>query len=117
MKFPEWTKPGIYGALGGAAAVAIAGFSIGGWVTGGTAERMAKTMSDKQVTMALVPVCVDIAANDPERASKVKSIKNAARYNQHTEVMNAGWATVPGTTAANRDLARACLDELNLDES
>lgn len=117
MKYPEWTKPAVYGAAAGAIVVAIAGFSVGGWVTGGTAEKMARVMSNEQVTMALVPVCIDLADKDPERASKVKLINEAALYNRHNEVMNAGWATVPGTTAANRELARACLDGLKLDES
>ncbi len=50
-------------------------------------------------------------------ADIVKTIKEKAGYNRFTAVMNAGWATVPGTTAANRDLAKACIDGLNLDAS
>lgn len=38
MTTPEWLRPGIYGALIGAAFVSIAGFTWGGWVTGGTAR-------------------------------------------------------------------------------
>ena len=33
MQTPEWLKPGLYGAVCGAVAVAIAGFTWGGWVT------------------------------------------------------------------------------------
>ena len=35
MNTPEWLKPGVYGALIGAAFVGIVGFSWGGWVTDG----------------------------------------------------------------------------------
>ena len=35
MKFPTNTKPLLWGAVGGAAACMIVGFSWGGWVTGG----------------------------------------------------------------------------------
>ena len=41
MQTPEWLKPGLYGAACGAAALAVIGFSWGGWVTGGTARTMA----------------------------------------------------------------------------
>lgn len=117
MNFPEWTKPGIYGAVAGAVVLAIGGFTVGGWVTGSTAEQQAKAMSQKEVTMALVPVCLDNAATDPARATKVQTIQAASGYNRVAAVMNTGWATVPGTEAANRDLARACIDGLKLDAS
>jgi hypothetical protein len=41
MHPPEWLKPGLYGAACGAVALAVIGFSWGGWVTGGTARTMA----------------------------------------------------------------------------
>jgi hypothetical protein len=41
MKFPERLKPAIYGAVAGAVAIPIAGFSWGGWVTGSSAREMA----------------------------------------------------------------------------
>lgn len=41
VQTPDWLKPALYGALAGATALAIAGFSWGGWVTGGTAEQIA----------------------------------------------------------------------------
>ena len=47
MTFPEWTKPGIYGALVGAVAVSILGFSWGGWTTAGGAKEMADDFADE----------------------------------------------------------------------
>ena len=49
-------KPALYGA-GGALAVAIVGFSWGGWVTAGTAEARVKTGSQTAVIAALAPIC------------------------------------------------------------
>jgi hypothetical protein len=48
-------KPACWGAAGGAIALAIIGFTWGGWVTGGHA----KTLADAAVTAALVPICAD----------------------------------------------------------
>ena len=41
MKIPVWIKPGIWGAVVGAIAIAIIGFSQLGWSTSGTAEKLA----------------------------------------------------------------------------
>jgi hypothetical protein len=48
-------KPACWGGVGGAIALAIIGFTWGGWVAGG----QAKTMADAAVTAALVPICAD----------------------------------------------------------
>jgi len=36
----------------------IIGFTWGGWVTGGTAQEMAKTMAEDAVVRRLAPICV-----------------------------------------------------------
>ena len=60
MQTPEWLKPGLYGAVCGAVALAVVGFSSwGGWVTGGTAREMAADQSKADVFAALSLICVD----------------------------------------------------------
>ncbi len=115
MTTPEWLKPGIYGALLGAAFVGIVGFSWGGWVTGGTARDSAMAMSQKDVVAAMVPVCLDMATTDPERVRKLATIRAATTYKRRDALMEAGWATVPGAESPNRDIAQACLASLDVD--
>lgn len=115
MNFPEWIKPGIYGALVGAVATGIVGFAWGGWVTGGTARDRAMTMSRDDVVAAMVPVCLDMAGSDPDRAAKIETIRAASSYQRRDALMKAGWATMPGTEVPNRDLAQACLTALDVD--
>lgn len=117
MTFPEWTKPGIYGAIIGAIAVMIVGFNWGGWTTSGTAQEMAQNLADEEVTLAMVPVCLNMSAADPERASKLATLQQASGYNRRNAVMETGWATLPGTDKPSRDLAAACLAGLELDGS
>ncbi|WP_323776376.1 hypothetical protein [Leisingera sp.] len=117
MKTPKWLKPGIFGALAGAVMIAVAGFSWGGWVTGSNATRIASTMSHDKVIEALVPVCLDIARTDTNRAAKLTEIREASAYKRRDIVMAAGWATVPGSQAPDRDLAQACMGKLELDAS
>lgn len=115
MNTPEWLKPGIYGALTGAVFVAIVGFTWGGWVTGGGANKMAMDMAHDDVIAALVPVCVDMSRSDTDRASKIATIEEASTYQRRSALMETGWATVPGSEEPNRDLAQACVTALELD--
>ncbi|SDJ35152.1 hypothetical protein [Lutimaribacter saemankumensis] len=115
MNTPKWLKPGIYGAVIGAAAIGIFGFSWGGWVTGGTARDNAMAMSHDAVVSAMVPVCLDMIRTDPERVAKLAEIREASKYQRRDALMEAGWATVPGTQSPSRDIAQACLAALNVD--
>lgn len=115
MNTPEWLRPGIYGALIGAAVVGIAGFQWGGWVTGGTAQERAMTMSHDDVVTAMVPVCLNMARTDPDREAKIALIRDASTYQRRDALMDAGWATMPGTEDPDRDIAQACLASLDVD--
>ncbi|MCC1491475.1 hypothetical protein [Cognatishimia sp. F0-27] len=117
MTTPEWLKPGLYGALLGAAFVGIAGFSWGGWMTGGSAEDMANKMAQEEVIAALVPLCLDMSRADIDRMAKLATIREASSFRRRDAVMETGWATMPGSDGPNRDLALACIDGLDLDAS
>jgi hypothetical protein len=53
MNTPKWLKPALQGAALGAIALAITGFTWGGWVTGGTAKEMAADQAKLEVLAAL----------------------------------------------------------------
>ena len=117
MTTPEWLKPGIYGALLGAAFVGIVGFSWGGWQTGSGAQKMASEMAEDRVIAALVPFCLDMSRTDNERIAKLATIREASSFKRRDAVMETGWATTPGADRPNRDLAQACIEGLDLDAS
>ncbi|NVO56661.1 MULTISPECIES: hypothetical protein [Ruegeria] len=117
MTNPEWLKPGMYGALLGAVFVGVVGFSWGGWMTGGSANKLASEMARDQVIAALVPICHDMSRTDNQRLAKLATIQAATSYKRRDAVMDAGWATMPGSDSPNRDLAKACIEGLNLDAS
>jgi len=109
---PEWLKPGLYGAAAGAAALAIVGFSWGGWVTGSTAEKMASEQARLEVVAALVPVCVEQSSKDPQVVATLAQLKDASSYQRNEMLMKAGWATMPGSSDPNRYVASACMEKL-----
>ncbi|UES59829.1 hypothetical protein GFK91_29110 (plasmid) [Roseibium aggregatum] len=117
MNTPEWLKPVALGVVIGAAAASTLGFSWGGWVTGGSAAKMANALSHDKVIAALVPVCVDLSRIDTERAAKLAKIRETSAYQRRNALMGTGWATIPGSDTADRDLAQACLAALEPDLS
>ena len=112
MNTPGWLKPGLYGAAAGAAALAIVGFSWGGWVTGGTAEQMASDQARLGVVAALVPICMEQSKQDPQVVETLAQLKDASSYQRSGMLMKAGWATMPGSTDPNRQVASACMEKL-----
>src|SRR6266567_3961433 len=67
MQVPASVKPAIWGAIGGAVAAMIIGFVWGGWVTGGTVERMVVTSAEGASVLALTPLCVAKGEQQPEQ--------------------------------------------------
>lgn len=112
MKFPTETKPALFGAMAGAVVLAIAGFTWGGWVTAGSAEKSAKQRADTAVVAALVPVCVAKFNGATDAAVHAAALKKASSWEQGAYVEKGGWADMPGTKNANSDLARACAEAL-----
>jgi hypothetical protein len=85
MNAPEWTKPALWGAVGGAVAMAFA---------------------------ALAPICVAQARSDPQSAVTMAKLKETSTYQRGSILMEAGWATMPGSTDPNRAVANACMTTL-----
>jgi hypothetical protein len=112
MQAPEWLRPGLYGAACGAIALAVVGFSWGGWVTGGKAAQMATEQSRTDVVAVLSLICVDQSTRDPQVVERVAALKTASSWSRSDLVMKNGWATMPGTTEANRQVAIACADKV-----
>jgi hypothetical protein len=104
----------MWGAAGGAAAVAFVGFYFAGWVTGGAAATMARQQADKAVVSALAPICVDKfrhAQNADDNLGKLKAISYS--WEKGTYVSAGGWATMPGNSEPNSAVAQACAEMLS----
>ncbi|HEY9346895.1 MAG TPA: hypothetical protein VIQ53_16365 [Inquilinus sp.] len=112
MQTPEWLRPALYGAACGAVALAVIGFSWGGWVTGSSARQMAQSQSKTDLVAALSLICIDQSTRDPLLAARLAELKAASAYSRGDLVVKAGWATMPGMTEANAQVAKACATKL-----
>jgi len=103
----------VQGVAIGAVASMIIGFSWGGWVTGGTATKLANERADTAVVAALTPICVEkFLQNSDAKANLAALQKISTNWEQGQYLENGGWATRPGATSSDYHLARACAEKL-----
>jgi hypothetical protein len=108
MKVPASVKPAVWGAIGGAIAAIVVGFAWGGWVTGGTAGQMETASAETAVVLALTPLCVVKAEQQPE---KLVPLKEASSYQRDDFVIEAGWVDTVSEEYRN-EVATACASTL-----
>ena len=113
MNLPSETKPALTGAVCGAIAIAIIGFSWGGWVTGSTAKQMAKTQADVAVVKVLAPICADKFQQQTDSAANLTALKATSSYQQATFIEDGGWAVMAGSEKSYSGTAKACAELLN----
>lgn len=113
MKLPASVAPALAGAAGGAVLLAILGFAWFGWVSHGTAEKMAEQRAGEAVTAALTPVCVEKFKDSADAAKNFEQLAKIEYYwEKGTFVEKGGWATPPGAKEPNRAVAQACAEAL-----
>jgi alpha/beta superfamily hydrolase len=108
----EKIKPGLWGAVGGAIALAIIGFSWGGWVTGGAAKEMAEQEAENAVVARLAPICVEQFNQVSEKDQKLKELKETDSWKRREYVDTQGWAIMPGEKESDRMVAERCAELL-----
>src|ERR1700730_4862472 len=104
-------KPALWGAAGGAIALAIIGFSWGGWVTGSKASEVARQQVQTTLVEVLTPMCVDkfnSGANAQARLVEFKKI--ASSWDRERFVRENDWAKFG--KESNSRVVDACAAEL-----
>jgi hypothetical protein len=92
----------------------IIGFAWGGWVTGGTAQKMAEAMAGNVVSQRLVPICVFQFKQDPLKDQKLKELEETSGWKRGDYVETQGWATMPGEEEPDSKVADECAKLLML---
>ena len=97
----------LQGAVAGAVATVVVGFSWGGWSLGSTANKMANEQSERAVVAALAPVCADKFRALPDAAAKTVALSKADSWNRAAEFPKE-FITLPGETYPSSALVNAC---------
>jgi hypothetical protein len=110
MNIPVETKPALWGALGGAIAVAIIGFVWGGWVTGSRAQADAAQQANAAVVAALAPVCVERFERANDAPANLAALKKVDSWSQGEFIEKGGWATTASAKSTEQAsaVAKAC---------
>src|ERR1700740_3631839 len=110
-KYPS-LKPGIWGAVVGAVAISVLGFSSFGWTLGSTAERMARERAQTAVVAALAPICVEKFQHQADASAKLVEFSKVASWDRRSIIEKGGWATMPGNDGPNAAVVTACAERL-----
>ena len=106
----KWTYS-LWGAAAGAVALAIVGFSWGGWVTSGSAQAMARQEVNAALVKVLTPICVanfQTASDAPAKLAELKKIGTS--WSRETFVKEGKWAQIG--KEQNSTVVDACADAL-----
>ena len=101
-------------AIGAVVLALFLGFSKAGWVTGGTASKLAITSAQSAVVERLAPICVTQFGQDAQRVEKLVELKAVSSFQRSKFVMDQGWATMPGETDPDKPVATECAKQLVL---
>jgi hypothetical protein len=113
VKIHPGVKPAIWGAVVGAIAFAVVGFSSLGWTLGSTAEKMATQRAETEVVAVLGPICVEKFQQQTDAAAKLVAFnKVSSSWDRRSLIEEGGWATFPGTDKPNSAVASACAEKL-----
>jgi len=112
MKIHPGVKPAVWGAVVGAVAFSIVGFSSLGWTLGSTAEKMATERAETAVVAVLAPICVEKFQQQADAAAKLVAFNKISSWDRRAVIEKGGWATMPGTDKPNSAVAGACAEKL-----
>jgi hypothetical protein len=110
-KYPS-VKPAVWGAVAGAVAISVIGFSQLGWTLGSSAERMANERAQTAVVTVLTPICVEKFRQQAEATAKLAEFSKATSWDQRSIIEKGGWATISGSEAPNSAVVTACAEKL-----
>lgn len=101
-----------WSCVGTAVAVMVVGFTVGGWVTGGTANRMAETAAEEARTQLAASVCVEKFISSPDAATTLAELKETDSWSRDDFITDGGWVTLTGMDEPVDGSADLCADTL-----
>jgi hypothetical protein len=93
-------------------ATLIVGFGFGGWVTGGTAQRMADEAAVAARHQLAAAVCAEEFMRAADARARLAKLQQLEWWERDDHVAAGGWATMPGDKEADGVVAEMCATRL-----
>lgn len=90
----------------------ILGFTLGGWVTGGTASAMADTAREQARAQLAADVCVARFKKGADFATALADLKAENSWSRDDFVADGGWVTLAGLDEPVAGAADLCAETL-----
>ena len=82
-------------------------------MTGATANKLAAEQASTAVVEVLTPICVEKFLQNGDAQANLAALREiSTNWQQGQYVEKGGWATRPGATSSDYELARACAAKL-----
>jgi hypothetical protein len=75
---------------------------------GSSAKTLADSTASSAVAAAIAPICVDQFQRSADAAVNLTALKKTDSWQQAAYVEKGGWATMPGSKAAESGVSQAC---------
>jgi hypothetical protein len=98
--------------IGCIVATLIVGFGLSGWVTAGTAQKMATEAAASSRHELAAAVCAEDFMGAADARARLEKLKGLQWYERDDLVIAGGWATMPGEKEANGVVAEMCATRL-----
>jgi hypothetical protein len=112
MAFRPTKTMTLWSCVAASAATMLIGFNGGGWVTGGTAEKMVQEATSEARAELVANACVAKYAAHDTFAADLAALKAESSWKQGDVVAEGGWATLAGMKQPLDDAARLCANKL-----
>ena len=95
-------------------ATIVVGFAWGGWVTGGTATRMASDAADGARARLASASCVTRFNQASDAVAQLAALKKADSFERGDMIKKGGWVTMPGSADPVAGAADICAQLLSM---
>ena len=103
-------KFGVWGVVCGAVIAMIIGFAWGGWITGGTAQKM----TGEAVLASQAAICVAQFMKQPNHEERLVELGKVDSWKRSEFIEKGGWDKMPGQEKAGSLVAQACAKGLDV---
>jgi hypothetical protein len=93
-------------------ATIVVGFAWGGWVTGGTATKMAADAASGARAQLAAADCISRFESGPNAPAQLALMKKAETSQRSDMIDKAGWTTMPGSKDPVAGAGDICADKL-----